>query len=63
MFLDPRPDGEDVRVDDDVLGIEPDRVDQEPVGPGRDGDLALRGVGLPALVEGHDHDRGTIAST
>ena len=50
-------DGEDVRVDDDVVGREADLVDEEVVGPPGDVDLALDGVGLADLVEGH-HDHG-----
>ena len=61
VLLDAGPDGEDVRVEDDVLRLEPDDVDQEPEGPGRDRDLAVRGIGLALLVEGHHDDRCAVA--
>ena len=57
VFLDTGGDREDVGVDDDVLGREPDLVDQEVIGAASDVDLALDGVGLADLVEGH-HDHG-----
>ena len=53
----PGGDGEDVGVDDDVVGREADLVDEQVVGPPGDLDLALDGVGLADLVEGH-HDHG-----
>ncbi len=50
-------DGEDVRVEDDVLGRKADLVDQDAVGALADADLVLVGGGLALLVEGH-HDHG-----
>ena len=35
---------------------------QQPVGALADLDLALGGVGLARLVEGHHHDRGAVAA-
>ncbi len=61
VLLDPGADREDVRVEDDVLGLEPDDVDEQPVGAGRDRQLALGRVGLAGLVEGHDDDGRTVA--
>ncbi|MNS95288.1 hypothetical protein D3C72_1295400 [compost metagenome] len=61
MLLDPRRHGEDIGVEDDVLGREADLVDQDVVGAGADLDLARGGVGLAHLVEGHDHDGGAVA--
>ncbi len=49
--------GEDVRVEDDVFGREADLVDQDVVGALADLDLAVVGVGLALLVEGHHHRR------
>ena len=57
MLLDPRRDGEDVRVEDDVLGCEVEAVDEQAVRALADRDLALDGLRLSPLVEGH-HDHG-----
>ena len=62
VLLDAGGDGEDVGIEDDVLGREPDLVHQDVVGLGADLDLALLGVGLALLVERHDHDGGTVAA-
>ena len=62
VFLDTGGDGEDVRVEDDVLGREAHFVDQDAVGTLADLDLALVGVGLAGLVEGHHHRGGAIAT-
>ncbi len=55
-------DGEDVRVEDDVLGREARRLGQEAVGALGDRDLALGRVRLALLVEGHDDDRRPVAA-
>ncbi|CAB4945373.1 unannotated protein [freshwater metagenome] len=60
VLLDARRDREDVGVEDDVLGREPDLVDEDPVGPLADRLAALEVVGLAVLVEGHDHDGGAV---
>ena len=62
VLLDARRDGEDVGIEDDVLGREADLVDQDPVGALADLDLALPGVGLALLVERHDDDGGAVAA-
>lgn len=49
-------DGEDVRVEHDVLGGEPGLPREQVVGAAADLHLALGGVGLAGLVEGHDDD-------
>jgi hypothetical protein len=54
--------GEDIRVEDDVLGREAHFVDEDVVGALADRDLALDRVGLPLLVKGHHHHRGAIAA-
>ena len=61
VFLDAGGDGEDVRIEDDVFGREADAVDEDAVGARADRDLALAGVGLAVLVEGHDHGCGAVA--
>ncbi len=63
MFLDAGGDGEDVGVEDDVLGREADVIDQHPVGTLADLDLALIGIGLADIIEGHDHHGGTVTAT
>ncbi len=60
VLLDAGRDGEDVGVEDDVLGREADLVDQDPVGPLADRLAALEVVGLAVLVERHHHDRGAV---
>ncbi len=56
VLLHPRRDGEDVGVEDDVLGPEADLLGEQVVGAAADRDLALDRLGLAALVEGHDDD-------
>ena len=58
---DPRGHGEDVGVEDDVLGRKPHRLGQDAVGAGGDVDHAPIPVRLAGLVEGHDHHGGTEA--
>ena len=61
VLLDAGGDGEDVGVDDDVVGREADLVDEQVVRPAGDVDLALDGVGLADLVERHhDHGRAVV---
>ena len=55
-------DGEDVRVEDDVLRREAGLLRQDAVGAGANFLPALKGVGLAALVEGHDDDGGAVAA-
>ena len=62
VLLDAGGDGEDVRVEDDVLGREADLLGQQPVGARADLDLALDGVGLAVLVEGHHHHGRAVAA-
>ena len=60
VLLDARRDGEDVRVEDDVGGIEARVFGQQRVGALADRDLALDGLGLPLLVERHHDDAGAV---
>ena len=62
VLLDAGGDGEDVRVEDDVLGREPHLLDQDVVGALRRSRLALERVGLALLVERHHDDRRAIAA-
>ncbi len=61
VLLDPGRDGEDVRVEDQILGREAGPLDEQPVGAVADRDLALDRVGLALLVEGHHDDAGAVA--
>ena len=61
VLLDAGGDGEDVRIEDDVLGREADRLGQQPVRALADLDLALDRVGLPLLVERHHDDGRAVA--
>ena len=62
VLLDAGADGEDVGVEDDVLGLEAGLLGEQPVGALGDGELALDRVGLALLVEGHDDHRGAVAT-
>jgi hypothetical protein len=61
VLFDAGGDGEDVGVEDDVLGRETHLIDQDAPGAFADLDLARIGVGLTLLVKGHHHGRGAIA--
>ena len=63
MGLDPRSDGQDVGVDDDVLRRHANPVDQQSICPLRDRDTAFIGVGLPCLVKAHHDHSGTMIAT
>ena len=60
VLLDAGGDGEDVGIEDDVLGREADLVDEDAVGALADADLVVVGRGLALLVEGHDDDGGAV---
>ena len=62
VLLEPGRDGEDVRVEDDVLGRHADRVHEGVVAAPEDLDAALERVGLAFLVEGHHHHRCAVAA-
>src|SRR6185503_19589061 len=62
VLLDAGGDGEDVGIEDDVLGREVDLFREDLVGAFADIDLALQGVGLALLVERHDDDGGAVAA-
>ena len=62
VLVDAGGDREHVRVEHDVVRVEPETLGQEGVGALADGDLALDGVRLPLLVEGHDDDGRAVAS-
>ena len=62
VFLDSRRHGEDVRVEDDILGREADLLRQDLIGAGADLDLAVFGIGLPGLIKSHDHHRRPVGT-
>ncbi len=62
MLLDAGGDGQDVRVEDDVLGREADLFGQQLVGPLADAHLAIGLGGLALLVERHHDDRRAVAA-
>jgi hypothetical protein len=61
VLLDAGADGEDVRVEDDVLRREAGGVHQQAVGTLADANLLGVGGGLAVLVEGHDDHGGAVA--
>ena len=62
VFFEAGGDGEDVRIEDDVLRREVELLDQQVIGALADLDLALVGVGLSDLVERHDDDRRAMTA-
>ena len=62
VFGDPGGDGEDVRVEDDVLGREVELGGQQLERPCGDVDLASQRVGLAVLVERHHDHRGAVVA-
>ena len=61
MLVDPGGDGEDVGVEDDILGREAVR-DEQIISAATDVDLAFLGVRLPGLVKRHHDHRGAVAA-
>ena len=62
VLLDARGDGEDVGIEDDVLGREAGVLDEQPVAAGDDLLAPFQGIRLAALVECHDDHGGTVAT-
>ena len=54
---DTRPHGEDIRVEDDVLGCKPHLLGQQAEGPLADTDTMVVVGGLPVLIKAHHDDR------
>ena len=61
VLLEPGRHGEDVGVEDDVAGLEPGPLGEQPVRAPADLHLAFGGGGLPRLVERHHHRRRAVA--
>ena len=62
VLFHPRGHGEDVRVEDDVVGPEARLSREQVVGAAADRDLALDRLRLPLLVERHHDDAGAEAA-
>ena len=62
VFLEAGGDGEDVGIENNVLGGEADFVDQDLVGALADFDAAREGIGLALFVEGHDDGGGAVTA-
>ena len=62
VLLDAGADGQDVRVEDDVLGREVDPFGEKRVGALTDLHLAVDAVGLALLVEGHHHHARSVSA-
>ena len=62
VLLDAGGDGEDVGIEDDVLGREAHRPGEEVIGALADLEFPLSGLGLALLVEGHDHHGSAVAA-
>ena len=58
--FDPGADGEDIGIEDDVVGVEVESV-RAPLAALAHRSAPLQRIRLPVLVEGHDHDRRAIA--
>ena len=62
VLFDPRGYGEDVGIEDDVLGREAGLLGQEFVRACADRHLAVGRIGLALFVERHHHDRRAVAA-
>ena len=62
VLLDPGGHGQDVGIEDDVLGREADLLGEDLVGARADRDLAVHARRLSLLVEGHHHHRRAVAA-
>lgn len=60
MLFDSGGDGEDIGVENDVLGREADFTDEDVVGAFADAALVIVGGGLALFIEGHDDDGGSV---
>ncbi len=62
VLLDAGGDGENVGIENDVFRRKPHLIDQQAIGALADLRLALESVGLPLLIERHDHGGRAIAA-
>ena len=62
VLLDTGGDGEDIRIENNILRREADLLREYLVGAGTDVHLAPVGVRLAGFIEGHDDDRGAVTA-
>ena len=62
VLFDARADGEDVRVEDDILRRKSHLLGEDLVGAGAHLDFSLVGIGLADLVESHNDNRRAVAA-
>ncbi len=62
VLVDARRDGEDVRIEDDVFGLETDFLDEDSIRARANLRLALERIGLARFVECHDDSRRAVAA-
>ena len=60
MLIDARGNGENIGVENDVVGWEVQFRSQQCVGALANGLAAIKSVGLPLFIEGHDDHRSTV---
>ena len=60
MLLDAGRDRQDVRIENDVVGIESDLIDKDAVSPFADADFLVIGGRLALFIEGHHHHSGPV---
>ena len=60
MLFDAGGNGEDVWIENDVVGIESDLVDKDAIRAFTDADFFLIGCGLAVFIEGHHHHRRAV---
>ena len=61
VLFDTRGDRKDIRIENNVVGIESDPVDQQVPGALANRLAALKAVSLAVLVKGHHHHRCAVA--
>ena len=61
VLLHTSTDGQDVGIEDDILGVEANLLDEELVRAHADAHLLSLGSGLALFVERHHHDSGAVA--
>ncbi len=62
VLFDAGGDGEDIRIENDILRRESNLIDQNIVGAFANFGLALEGIRLASFVECHDDDRSAMAA-
>ena len=60
MLLNTGGDGQNIRIEDDIVRIESHPFGEEVIGALTDRYLALNGFRLSLLIKGHDHHAGAV---